>query len=127
VAIPFSAFSANEEYDISTPIKQSSGGYRKIDTSGQTAITEAGDPVYYTFRFVTNYFEITYKATTGTEPLEVQLFRASENAAFVDSSDVFYIYPDDVKPFPLKGIKKIKANLSETDAVGEFIVDYYGL
>ena len=123
----------------STLLKTVPGNYRGAATSGELDITEAGSPVEHTLNAfgtegasgnAASYFEIYYKATTGTNPLHVQVFKGS--AAEPDSthtapSSVFLVYPETVKPFPIKGVYKIKINLTETGEVGIAVIDYFKL
>lgn len=123
----------------STFVKTVPGNYRGAATSGELAITEAGAPVEHTFNAFGSegetgnkaaYFEIYYKATTGTNPLHVQVFKgsaASPDSTHTAPSSVFLVYPETVKPFPIKGVYKVKINLTETGEVGIAVIDYFKL
>lgn len=134
VALPVSAAGEPSTFWKTVP-----GNYRGAATSEELDITEAGAPVEHTFNAfgtdgisgnAADYFEIYYKATTGTHPLHVQIFKGS--AAEPDSthtapSSVFLVYPETVKPFPIKNVYKVKINLTETGEVGIAVIDYFKL
>ena len=133
VALPTSVSGESSTFWKTVP-----GNYRAADTSGELNITEAGDPVIHTFNNFgsgtignnADYFEVYYKATTGTNPLHVQVFKgsaASPDSTHVAPSSVFLVYPEQVKPFPIKNVYKVKVNLTITDEVGIVIIDYFKL
>ena len=129
------ALPASVAGEASTFWKTVPGGFRAGQCSGELAITEAGDPVTHTFTNfgsgtignISDYVEIYYKATTGTNALHVQLFKASGDSTHHAPSTVYYVYPDQVLPIPIKGISSVKINLTETDEVGVAVVYYYKL
>ena len=133
------ALPASVAGEPSTFWKTVPGNYRGAATSGELAITEAGSAVEHTLNAfgsegesgnMADYFEIYYKATTGTNPLHVQIFKgssASPDSTYTAPSSVFLVYPETVKPFPIKGVYKIKINLTETGEVGIAVIDYFKL